>query len=470
MADTPRTKKRTVSYLSPDMEVDTNIKALRKENKNNKRIDTLQQNNDKCINDLNELKQKISTINIQLLPKTSQPKQKPNVKTNKNDKNDKNNEVNKIRIIVKNSQIKDPINNLKNHLDNKIKIYSIKESSMNKEVIILEINISQTNDITNLSNWNDIDKGTNIIVDKYHKNITSMCLNKISTGEDSILELPTATKELQTKTTDIFNIRYNRNDKANLILFETYKKHVNILEKDKLNIPELNLKFNIREFDPIDNYIQKCHQCNKFGHYKSECKEKEQKCGRCNSPRDTCKFSCAKASFKCTNCGEAHSSNYKGCSVYKKEVEKATENKKKKDQTQQIKKIENKLTTIKKFAPEMEKTYAATLETQSAMIDIATKIDQIENQLTANRIEIINLKNEQKKYVSITQLYKILYETMYMAQFEILDNQDELKHGIMATVRDNLKVHKAEITKALLEVEEESVLFEKQPSYSDNDG
>ena len=57
-----------------------------------------------------------------------------------------------------------------------------------------------------------------------------------------------------------------------------------------------------------------------------------------------------------------------------------------------------------------------------------------------------------------------------MAQFEILDNQDELKHGIMATVRDNLKVHKAEITKALLEVEEESVLFEKQPSYSDNDG
>ena len=59
---------------------------------------------------------------------------------------------------------------------------------------------------------------------------------------------------------------------------------------------------------------------------------------------------------------------------------------------------------------------------------------------------------------------------MYMAQFEILDNQDELKHGIMATVRNNLKVHKAEIAKALLEVEEESILFEKQPSYSDNDG
>ena len=467
MADTPRTKKRTVSNFSPDMEVDTHIRTLRKENKNKKKINTLKQNNDKCINDINDLKQKISSINTQLIPNKDKTLNPPQKKSTPNIIEDDTDKINKIRIIVKDSKIEDPKNNLIKHLNSNIKIHSIKESNMNKEVLILEINIQQITDITDLNNWQDIDKGTSIIVDKFHKNITTMCINKISTGQDSILELPIAKKELETTTEGIYNIRYNRKDKPNLILFETHKKHKKNLEDNKLNIPDLNLKFNTREFDPIDNYIIKCHQCNQFGHYKSECKVKDQKCGRCNTNRDTCKFSCVKTSFKCTNCGGEHSSNYKGCPTYKKEIEKATENKKKSEQNQQIRKIEN---NVNKYGPELKKSYAATLETQSAMIDIATKIDQIEAQLIANKLEIIELKNEQKKYITIPELYGILYETMYMTQFEVLDNQDELKHGIVATIRHNLTKHKDEILKALKTVEEESVLFEKQPSYSDMDG
>ena len=58
---------------------------------------------------------------------------------------------------------------------------------------------------------------------------------------------------------------------------------------------------------------------------KLECREKASKCGRCNKAE--CNYNCEKANFKCANCGGNHSSNYKGCSIYKKELEKIMENK-----------------------------------------------------------------------------------------------------------------------------------------------
>ena len=302
-----------------------------------------------CISDLQELKDKLLTIETNKKAENKQKKVTNSEKTQKKDNNG-------IRIIIKNSGIVDPINNIRNHLNNNINIISLKESNMNKEVLIIETEIANINKITNTDNWKDINQKTQFTVDKYNKNINTMCINKITVNENEILELRVAKEELQDKITkDIYNIRYNRTENPNLILFEINKKHSQLFIDCKLNIPNLNKKFDVREFESIDNYIIKCHKCNKFGHYKSECQEKDKKCGRCGKLKTTCNYACDKASYRCSNCGKNHSSNYKGCDTYKKEVEKAIETKKRNEQKQQIKKIESKMENINKYGLELKK-------------------------------------------------------------------------------------------------------------------
>ena len=45
-----------------------------------------------------------------------------------------------IKVKSKNSEIKDPKTNITNHLTNKVNIFSVKESLMNKSVFIINVN------------------------------------------------------------------------------------------------------------------------------------------------------------------------------------------------------------------------------------------------------------------------------------------------------------------------------------------
>ena len=138
--------------------------------------------------------------------------------------------------------------------------------------------------------------------------------------------------------------------------------HTKFFVNAPLNIPNLNIKLNIREFDCGDDYITKCYKCQKFGHIQTDCKEKT-KCGRCN--KENCNYKCKIEYALCANCGEKHSSNYRGCIKYKEELERAQEKRKNSSKEREIKKIGIIERDMIGIAPAIQKSYAETLKNLS---------------------------------------------------------------------------------------------------------
>lgn len=60
----------------------------------------------------------------------------------------------------------------------------------------------------------------------------------------------------------------------------------------------------------------RCSKCQKFGHTAAVCKGK-QRCSKCSGEQEY--GQCDKdAKLKCSNCGNEHSSAYRGCEVSKR--------------------------------------------------------------------------------------------------------------------------------------------------------
>lgn len=68
-----------------------------------------------------------------------------------------------------------------------------------------------------------------------------------------------------------------------------------------------------RRTEPIQ-----CTNCNEFGHSKSYC-HLENICVFCAGHHDSKSCDTANTDRKCSNCGEQHTANYKGCMIYKHE-------------------------------------------------------------------------------------------------------------------------------------------------------
>ena len=71
------------------------------------------------------------------------------------------------------------------------------------------------------------------------------------------------------------------------------------------------------EKDPV---IQQCFRCQSYGHSFFECTEPVEKCMRCAGKHRIQACTHAHADAKCANCEGNHSSNYRGCPVYKAAV------------------------------------------------------------------------------------------------------------------------------------------------------
>ncbi len=82
-----------------------------------------------------------------------------------------------------------------------------------------------------------------------------------------------------------------------------------ILEKGRVKIGYMSYK--VEKF--IKQPIQ-CYKCNKFGHLAKKCSN-VQVCSKCSG--DHSHNECVAQQLKCSNCGEAHSSFDRSCSVYK---------------------------------------------------------------------------------------------------------------------------------------------------------
>ena len=350
-----------------------------------------------------------------------------------------------IKIIVSNHNIK-PENITKNHInENCIKNFSVidaKQSYVNKELLMCTILTCDINKSINKLNWKVGEQNLKITVDKKSNLLISLCVNKIFDQEGQELSLSITRIELTEISENIFNLRKQNN----LFVFETFLEEKEAF--DNLTITVLGSKHNVRPYDPLENYVEQCKKCFKF-HSTFECKNKYL-CAWCN--KEKCFRKCNKETRKCTNCDGNHSSLYRGCKIYKKQLENASQKKNEQQKDTKIKNISLKTENLKNNINILQQSYASILKNQTEsnkqqesvhmieekfkeMIKINEKItkdmDLIKNniqkivEVTTNtqkkiielekihKEEIENITKKLNKKIDSTQLASILYETSY---------------------------------------------------------
>jgi hypothetical protein len=90
-----------------------------------------------------------------------------------------------------------------------------------------------------------------------------------------------------------------------------------ILTFDTQQIPE-KITLNHQQYETI-GYIPRplrCDKCQRFGHHKSICKNKQHTCSHCSGNHTYLECTNRHQSPTCTNCGGQHNSAYKGCTKY----------------------------------------------------------------------------------------------------------------------------------------------------------
>jgi len=61
----------------------------------------------------------------------------------------------------------------------------------------------------------------------------------------------------------------------------------------------------------------RCGNCQKYGHRTDQCKRDKPRCPRCTEAHDYSACTVPDEQIKCSNCGENHSSAYRGCKKYR---------------------------------------------------------------------------------------------------------------------------------------------------------
>ena len=119
---------------------------------------------------------------------------------------------------------------------------------------------------------------------------------------------------------DNFKVIFYRSQVKNKDL---YKAKVRVSEEVRKRIYNANNKLNIglRSCPVFDEFfIKKCNKCQKFYHYKDECKAEKVVCGKCCGEHDT--KDCTSTVAKCYNCVQAkhedtnHATSYYKCPVF----------------------------------------------------------------------------------------------------------------------------------------------------------
>jgi len=342
------------------------------------------------------------------------------------------------KIILKNHDIEHTdINSLnKNNIEN-FKIKKAKNSLYNKS-LILHIDFDDLQKAMDLKNWKNINKNFNLLTDKYDKNFSTLCLNQIQINQNNILSLEQVEEGVkeQYSGASIFNVRYNQN--KTLIIFEITKETEEKLTNKILK--KENKIFNIRHYDPVDNYIIRCSKCHKFGHLKSECTSKKQICIRCSDT--TCERKCTK--LKCPNCNGNHSGNYKGCPEYKKIALKAKEIKSKKHHETEIKEIKINNLKMNKNIDNLNKTYADIAKNKNIDLDpLNSKIVELENSLNKINNELRSLSSQLFQYKEALKYAYTNHNQLCLTLYRILHkskkNQDD--KFLRKTITESIKMN-----------------------------
>ena len=436
--------KRAKPSTTPEQVIST-IQELRQEN----------QKNENLIKTLKNDFEREKTVN------QSNNKQTKNEKTINNlQKNDKNS--NNIKIFVTNTTFtQKTVAEINSSLITNFEIQTLSAVKNNPKTLIMEIKDEDLEKALNKNNWINLNKHTTITTDRKNKNLKTYCINKIS-DETTPNLLPSQAEIILINEFNInpLSIRFNNVEKPTLILFEIRK---NLIEKIKeKSIKNNNIIHNIRQYDPVENYIIKCTNCHEFDHFKNECKKKK-KCARCGG--ESCNFKCEKKDYKCVNCQGNHSSNYKGCKIFKKKIEQGITLKKEKQKENNLNELNKRTTNLQTSYVNLQKTYAECIISKNEKNE---KIETLESQICKieNNIKNIATKIMELERVLITtteqiqKMPEILYELLYGILYQKIDDTSQLCFTIIdAFLRVNPNLNKEETLNNLAKIEQNSLLF-----------
>ena len=172
--------------------------------------------------------------------------------------------------------------------------------------------------------------------------------------------------------------------------------------------------------------VIQCFKCLEFGHRSHECCN-NLKCRRCGGEHLAKDCAQAEQETKCPNCGENHSSNYRGCAKYQeaKSISYAQAVKKSQPVTSTaFTKIEKMLETMNERLSNIEDKLTQrvkTLEDQTAQLNIKTSSienSQLNNFMTLAALIQCTLDSSQKKINIMQALNCITGQTISNSQFD----------------------------------------------------
>ena len=139
----------------------------------------------------------------------------------------------------------------------------------------------------------------------------TLCLIKF----DLDLDIKIIKEKLEEKSINCEELKRLINHKGRettLIIFKVENEQSQYhLEKNGLQIE--GVSYTVRKYIKKNIQVQRCIKCQRLGHNNKNCKF-NRRCVRCSGT--SCGQECTKEILKCSNCGEQHSSAYKGCRVY----------------------------------------------------------------------------------------------------------------------------------------------------------
>ena len=191
--------------------------------------------------------------------------------------------------------------------------------------------------------------------------------------KDVLEDYPSELKALKIVRIDEFKNKEGTKMKMCKLFLENNEAKKAILYKGKIALGLFQYKCEANARQAI-----RCHRCKELGHFLINCKNKER-CSKCSS-EDHVAENCTSDISECVNCGDNHSSYYKGCLKYKEllkaEVIKITTSKEDKKNTRPAAKMNEGFTrTYSSAVQSGADQYKSTNESQNTIEEILRRVD-----------------------------------------------------------------------------------------------
>ncbi len=201
----------------------------------------------------------------------------------------------------------------------------------------------------------------------------------------------------------------------------------------------------------VEKYIQpvkiiQCYNCQKFGHFASNCKVKETTCAKCSGEHRV--KECKVTILKCANCGNEHTSSYGGCPFKQNKLK------------EKIEQINTKTTTfLRSYSSTVNGELNKMSNIEVEIKNFGNKIDKLDEKTTEliKNLEIRLSNLIDNKIIAIVN--KKITECNEMTENKIKATHDKIVQ-VTQKINDTQNSVKNQINKAFEDLKTQQVTFQ----------